>query len=51
MHDNKIYAPVTTWPPEQFVWRKGNFSAPMHPQTDILTFESPKQKSWLFFKS
>ena len=30
---------------------QGNFSAPMHSQTDILTFESPKQKSWLFFKS
>ena len=51
MHDYKIYAPVTTWPPGIFIGRNGNFSAPIHYQTDILTFETPKQKSWLYFRS
>ena len=43
MHDYKIYAPVTPWPPGIFIGRNGNFSAPIHYQTDILTFETPSK--------
>ena len=52
MYDYKSYAPVTNRPQRQFMYRNGNLSAPMRSETDMAKiFESPKQKSWLYFKS